>query len=87
MKLNTLAIGSVLLLSACASAPQPTLQEKIAGKSETERTAILKEECLKEASWKNYGGRPSYSSSNAHVRRMKEICETMSGEIVTSVKK
>lgn len=67
----------MFLLSACTTT-QPTLEEKLAGKTEAERIAILNNECLKEAS-RHYGR--AVADNAPHERRTKELCQTMSIEM------
>ena len=47
MKKLSVILAATLVLSACATSPP--LQEKLAGKTKTERVEILKSECLGEA--------------------------------------
>lgn len=75
MKKLSLTLLSLLVLSACAA--QPTLQEKLAGKSPAERKAVLLDACLSEAHYKT--SRPH--NSKAHKRHLKVLCEEMAKEM------
>lgn len=77
MKNLSIALLAMLALSAC-SAPV-TLQEKLTAKSKIERAQVLKSECLSEAAWRKSGSQ--YQQSALHVRKLKEICETMGNEL------
>ncbi len=75
--ISVFIFSSSLALAACVH--QPTLEEKLQGRSTSERRAILEEECIKEATWQT-PGRYGHSSPS-HINRMKKICEEMSAEI------
>ena len=79
---------AVLLLSACASTPPQTLDQKLSGKTGEDRKETLRLACLNEAEW------PIYNSSaykhanskvkqhikqryNAEVSEMKSLCRKM----------
>lgn len=79
---------TVLLLSACASTPSQTLDQKLSGKTGEDRKETLRLACLNEAEW------PIYNSSaykhantrvkqhiknryNAEVSEMKSLCRKM----------
>lgn len=81
MKTAIIMAGLVLTLGACASAGSPTLEQKLAGKSEAERLQALRAECLKEAGWTRIGVNTGHNSSG-HIRRMKEICNALADEAV-----
>lgn len=70
MKPFIFPLFGTLILSACASTT-PTLEEKLAGRSPTERATILKQECDDEADWRMLS-RPGNQS--AHIKRSETIC-------------
>ncbi len=72
---QSIMMMTVLVLVGCAT--QPTLDQKLAGKSPAERKQILTAECLSEAR-SGYARRPS---AEFHKRKMTEICEKMSDEM------
>ena len=75
-------------LAACAA--QPTLDEKLAGKTEAEKKAILVQECALEANRDHIGyGGPTGTKKDypyfSHIRRMTEICDAIAKENKTGV--
>lgn len=78
MKIINILFGSMLLLgSACAS--QPTLEEKLAGKTPDQQKEILLQECKEEAP----GGRVTPANAyKSHVERMSELCTKMYQEML-----
>ncbi len=54
-------------LSACASQPPLTLDQKLQGVNVTERKEVLRLACLNEAEWPTYHS-PAYKSGNLRVR-------------------
>lgn len=81
MKTVIVVAGLVLILSGCATATSPTLEQKLAGKPGAERLQALRAECVKEAGWTNIGVHTGHNSSG-HIRRMKEICNALADEAV-----
>lgn len=75
---------AALLLTACASQPEKTLEEKLAGKSPEERQEILRLECLNTAEHaanpprKNHNGHRGHRhTDSADTKRLKDICREM----------
>lgn len=81
MKAVIVVTGLVLVLSGCANAASPTLEQKLAGRSEAERLQALRAECVKEAGWKKIGVHTGHNGSG-HIRRMTEICNALADEAV-----
>ena len=73
-----LAIGA---LSGCATTAQPTLEEKLAGRSPAERTIILKQECMDEADWRIWSKTSTRAAQSMHIKRMQAICAAYDKEI------
>lgn len=66
-----LIIPLLFSITAC-SAPQPTLQERLEGKTITEKTEIVRNECF------NIAGRLKTGPNSAHTkipaRKLNEVC-------------
>ncbi len=73
MKKFVIIISVLFGVTACTTSP--TLQEKIAGKSAEERTAIVKQECLDEAN--RLKNSPKNQRASSHAKKVREICETI----------
>lgn len=67
------------LLSACGPTYADKLDAKLAGKSPGEQRTILAEECAQEI--KN-GLKPQDKANVDHFKRMRTICEEMTGKKV-----
>ena len=67
-----------LLLISCAS-EQPSLSQKLAGKSAPERQRILLTECRNEAETRS--GLHSFTNMYQHVHKSLEICDAMAEEM------
>ncbi len=62
---------AVLALSACASQPPKTLDQKLQGANAIERKEVLRLACLNEAEWPTYHS-PAYRQANLRIRRRLE---------------
>lgn len=86
--LKTLATGllTAAILSSCATSYRETLEQKLQGKSQDERRAILAQECSQEI---QKGLKPENESNVRHFENMKKICEEMTGKpvVVKDMKK
>ena len=71
MKKNLMIAIGVLTLSACASQPPKTLDQKLQGANAMERKEVLRLACLNEASWPTYHS-PAYKQGNTRVKRRLE---------------
>ncbi len=71
MKKLFIIISFMFAITGC-STPQPTLQEKLEGKTITERTEIVRKECF------NIAGRLKAGPNSAHTkipaRKLSEVC-------------
>ncbi len=89
LKIGLTVATAALLLSACASQPAPTLEEKLAGKSPSERQVILRAECKDEAT-KGHKGMQiprGYDTTYVpHVQRLSKICNEMTNAPANGVK-
>jgi len=72
---QSIMMMTALVLVGCAT--QPTLDQKLAGKSPGERKQILTAECLSEAR----SGFTRRFGDEFHKRKMAEICKKMSEEM------
>ncbi|MDO9461982.1 MAG: hypothetical protein Q7N95_17935 [Alphaproteobacteria bacterium] len=69
---NTLMIAvAMVVLSACASQPPKTLDQKLQGVNTQERKEVLRLACLNEAAWPTYHS-PAYKQGNIRIRRRLE---------------
>ena len=66
-----MTVIAVLALSACASQPPKTLDQKLQGVNTQERKEVLRLACLNEASWPTYHS-PAYRQANLRIRRRLE---------------
>jgi starvation-inducible outer membrane lipoprotein len=75
------AMMAALLLSGCVTPPEPTLEEKLAGKTEAQKQEILRKECQSEAFRGHQGmrvlSRQIDDRYQHHVHNLMEICRTM----------
>ncbi len=69
---NLLFALAALSLAACTPSPEPSLQEKLAGKSPEERRAILARECYREV---NRSGRTGHPADGVHTYTLLRICD------------
>jgi len=88
MKNPVMIAVAVLVLSACASQPAKTLDQKLQGANTQERKEVLRLACLNEAEWPTYHS-PAYKRGNSRVKRhiehsynqeiseMKALCRKM----------
>lgn len=81
MRMTIIALGSAALLSACTTTTIPTLEQQLAGKSDAERAAILKQTCDKEAEWRRISNQPFNSMQTSHIKRSKSICAEYDKEL------
>ena len=98
MKKNLMIAIAVLALSACASQPPKTLDQKLQGVNTEERKEVLRLACLNEAEWPTYHS-PAYKQGNLRIRRrvehsynpevsdMKALCRKMDALADAGVKK
>ncbi len=98
MKNRLMITIAVLALSACASQPPKTLDQKLHGANTEERKEVLRLACLNEAEWPTYHS-PGYKQGNSRVRRhiehsynqevseMKALCRKMDALADTGAKK
>ena len=88
MKRYLLPIAAILLLSACTSQPQQTLDQKLEGKTVEEKQEILRLACLNEADYttniKKSKYRRQYGSKRVNnvqptdeTTRLKTLCREM----------
>ena len=94
MKLTLLITASTILLSACASPAQQTLNERLGNKSQVERKEILRLECLNEAEYstnmyKNNAwphlrpSRKTYLPDTVETSNLKKLCRKMTDNFAT----
>jgi len=88
MKNSLMMAIAVLALSACASQPPKTLDQKLQVANTEERKEVLRLACLNEAEWPTYHS-PAYKQGNSRVKRhiehsynqevseMKALCRKM----------
>ncbi len=74
--MNKLIVLVFTLFAVTACVASPTLQEKIAGKSDEERTAIVRQECYNEAN--KLRNSPKNVRTSSHATHVREICEVIS---------
>lgn len=99
MKKNLMIAIAVLALSACASEPPKTLDQKLQGATTQERKKeVLRLACLNEAEWPIYHS-SAYKNGNTRVKRrlergydpevsdMKALCRKMDALADAGVKK
>lgn len=98
MNKNLMIAIAALALSACASQPAKTLDQKLQGANREERKEVLRLACLNEAEWPTYHS-PGYKQGNSRVRRhiehsynqeiseMKALCRKMDALADTGAKK
>ena len=75
----SLVLLASALLSACGPTYADKLDAKLVGKSPDEQRTILAEECSQEI--KN-GVKPQDKANVQHFKRMRTICEEMTGKKV-----
>lgn len=64
---TSIPLIAVLLLSACASTPPQTLDQKLTGKTGADRKETLRLACLNEAEWPIYNSL-AYKRANSRVK-------------------
>lgn len=79
-KLSIIMIISILSLSGCANTYTDTLKQKLAGKSDNQKRIILAQECKDKI---NEYQKPDNTESIEHSKKMKEVCEDMTGNKIT----
>lgn len=78
MKITHILSGVSLMFLATACVQQPTLEEKLAGKTPEQRKELLLQECKEEAP---RGRRTNVLPYKKHVNNMTEICNKMHQEM------
>ncbi len=68
-------------LGGCTVSYRETLEQKLEGKSPSERRAILAQECGQEI---QKGLKPEHEANVRHFEKMKQICEEMTGQKVNA---
>jgi curli biogenesis system outer membrane secretion channel CsgG len=74
---------ALAFLSACQSTYSKTLDEKLAGKTQSEKRTILAEECRNEI---QRGLNPKNPDNVRHFESKREICEELTGKKITLTK-
>lgn len=67
MNKKRMVLAGMLILSACASQPPQTLNEKLQGKSAEDQKEVLRLACLNEAEWPIYNS-SDYRSANPRLK-------------------
>lgn len=80
VKATLFAFAALAVLGGCTTSYRETLEQKLEGKSQNERRAILAQECGQEI---RNGLKPENESNVRHFENMKKICEEMTGKPVT----
>ena len=80
MKITHILSGLSLILLATGCVQQPTIEEKLAGKTPEQRKELLLQECKEEAS---RGRRTNVLPYKKHVQHMDELCNKMHQEMPT----
>ena len=78
-KKTLIAITAMVTLGGCTVTYREALQQKLEGKSPAERRAILAQECGQEI---QRGLKPEDDANVGHSKKMKKICEEMTGQEV-----
>lgn len=78
-RFTSIALSLVVIatLSACQSNYSKTLDQKLEGKSQSEKRAILAEECRNEI---RQGLNPENPANVRHFETTKKICEELTGK-------
>lgn len=75
-------IGTAAMsLAACSTTYGDMLEQKLAGKSEQEKRAILAQECANEV---NSGMKSDRPKSAKHFANFRSICEEMTGQKINT---
>ena len=74
-----LTLIAATALAGCTTSYRETLEQKLEGRSQSERRAILAQECGREI---QNGLKPENESNVRHFDKMKKICEEMTGKPV-----
>lgn len=76
-----LILAAPLLMAACSNEPsyRETLEGKLQGKNDTEKRALLAQECGQQI---QKSIKPESDSNIRHSQKMKQICEEMTGKKV-----
>lgn len=72
MKKIITILALALTVSACATQPNLTLEEKLKNKSPEERREVLRLACLNEAEWPIYNSAKYQSGNDKQRRRLKQ---------------
>lgn len=78
MKIIHIISGTILVMLISACVHQPTLEEKLAGKTPSQRKEILLQECKGEAP---RGRRTNILPYKKHVESMNKLCSKMHQEM------
>ncbi len=71
-----LSLIAAVALAGCTTSYRETLEQKLEGKNQSERRAILAQECSQEI---QKGLKPENESNVRHFENMRKICEEMTG--------
>lgn len=72
MNRKYLVMAGLLALSACASEPSQTLEQKLQGKSADEKKEVLRLACLNEAEWPIYNS-SGYRAANPRLKSQLKL--------------
>lgn len=80
-KTFTIALAAIMVLGGCTTSYRETLDQKLEGKSQAEKRAILAQECGAEI---GKGLKKENPGNVSYFKKMKQICEEMTGQKVNT---